>query len=171
MALPAMRDEPTLGSVAREALDDAKGNVLSATGIMTNRMMTDTALYRLLMFDVIRTACYAAVTAQARAERRVIWHSKQPTIEEQKGRVRDRSVGIIRTLMDFNLPGGVRLGDARREDILTAINNYTGYIGDMLIKRRWLELILPHVRGKKKVSQVLTPTDLVKFQEEARNAG
>src|SRR5688572_31661866 len=82
-----VQTEQTVMSVAREALDDAGGDVVKATEIMAAQITFHPHLYRALMDPLVRTACYEAVARICQGRRQTIWNTRQPSASEQKGRV------------------------------------------------------------------------------------
>lgn len=160
-------DALTIPSTAREALEATGGDVVRATELMVARVMKDPTLYRPLMDPLVKSACYDAIARQCHQERRAIWHAKQPDPAAQRGGVVALAGGTANTLMDFPLPGGLRLADARRDDVTAAAEFYGKQSKDMGTKSKWLQLIAQHIPAKKKVSQVLNDARLAELREEA----
>lgn len=171
MAQAALKDteELTIPVTAREALDAADGDVVKATEIMTARVLKDPTLYRPLMDPLVKNACYSAITAQCHSQRRTIWNAAQPSAEHQRNRVVALAGGTMNTLMDFPLPGGMKLADAKRDDVTAAADFYGKQSKDMGSKAKWLQLIAQHVPAKKTVKQVLTDARLAELRQEATN--
>ncbi len=160
-------DELTIPVAARSALEQAEGDVVKATGILVARVAKDPTLYKPMMDPFIKTACYQAITSQCQQQRRTIWNSKQPTAEQQRDRVVALGQGTAATLMDFPLPGGMKLRNAKRDDVSAAAEFYRRQSNDMAGKAKWLQLIAQHLTGKKTVSQVMTDARLTELREEA----
>ena len=169
MAQAALKDtdELTIPATARDALAAAAGDVVKATEIMLGRVLNDPTLYRPLMDPLVKSACYDAITSQCKQDRRAIWHAAQPSNETQRGRILALANGTIATLMDFPLPGGMKLADARRDDVTAAAEFYGKQSKDMGTKAKWLQLIAQHVPAKKTVRQVMTDARLAELREEA----
>lgn len=160
-------DELTIPSTARHALETASGDVVKATEIMAARVAKDPTLYRHLMDPLVKNACYDAISQQCHRERRAIWHAKQPTTEAARGRILALAGGTAATLMDFPLPGGMRLAAATRADVTAAAEFYGKQSKDMSGKAKWLQLIAQHVPAKKTVNEVMTDARLAELREEA----
>lgn len=157
----------TIPDTARDALDAADGDVVRATEIMHGRVLRDPTLYRPLMDPLVKTACYQAIRSQCKQTRRALWTTEQPTAENQRGRVIALAGATMNTLLDFPLPGGMRLADAHRDDVTAAAEFYRKQSKDMGGKAKWLQLIAQHIPAKKKVSQVMTDARLAELREEA----
>lgn len=146
--------------VARQALTDAKGDVVRATELMVGRVLRDQTLYRQLLDPLARTACYDVIRQICRSDRRAIWNSAQPSTDDQRARVIALAGGVRASLMDFPLPGGLRLGDAQRADLSAAAAFFSRQATDMGRKARWLGLIAQSLPDEKSVSEVLTDARL-----------
>jgi hypothetical protein len=64
--------DPTPTMIARASLAEAEGDVLRATDIMVERVMSDTRLYKILMDPLVKTACFDAIKTQCGRESRRI---------------------------------------------------------------------------------------------------
>jgi hypothetical protein len=156
---------PTVATVARDALDAAKGNALQATEIMVDRVQGNFALYRALMDPLLRESCYNAISAQIRAKRQKVYNTPQPS--KAKARASVAALAAGNGLFDFPLPGGLRLGDAMRDDVAAAAAFYQSQATDMGHKAAWLGLILHALPKGKKVKDALTAAKLEALKEEA----
>lgn len=165
-----IRDTDFVAEAARRALDDAKGDTREATRMLEEAVRQSRKLRDLLTEPLIGNACYDAVRGQVRADRRASWNAPAPTATVTPAKV-DTSSRVVHlatgTLLMFPLPGGKRLGEATREEIGTAAAFYEGQSNDMAHKARWLRLVGQHLKGEKKVSDVLTDARLRELQQEA----
>jgi hypothetical protein len=157
----------TVSSVAADCLAQADGNVLKATDLFVQVTASDHLLYRELMDPLHRSACYAAVTSCCRTERGVIWNAPQPSVDERRGQVIALAKATENSLMNFPLPGGLRLGDAGRQSVLKAAEFYGKQSRDMGAKAIWLQLVAQSVTGTRTVRQCLTDDRLVELRTEA----
>jgi hypothetical protein len=66
--------------------------------------------------------------------------------EKAKRETEDQS----QTYYDFDLPSGLKLGDATREQVEAAAMFYSKQAKNMQIKGRWLESIAETMKGKTK---------------------
>lgn len=137
-----------------DSLQDAQAYLMRLAG-------SNDQLYRELTSGYLAQACYDALSGQIRQERSVIFHAVQPSNEEQRGRI----VNLARTLLDFPLPGGMKLRDARRSDLIAAADFYRKQANDMAHKARWLYAIAESV-GKKRVANALSESDIARLQKE-----
>ena len=154
---------------ARAALDAADGDVREASKRMEQAVRSNRGLRDRLTDPLIAEACYAAVSAQCRAERRRIWSPPASTVARA---ARDGARRVARlaadSLLAFPLPGGLKLGEATRAEIVNAAGFFERQAGDMAHKARWLTLVAQAMPGRKKASQVLTEERLRELQQEAR---
>lgn len=111
--------------------------------------------------SVMEAAAFAAVTKVQRGNRKIIWSSKQPDVTAGQ---RIRSSGYTRSLMDFPLRSGKRLGDAVRDEVQADAENYEKVSADAQNKAQWLSAIAEHTKVGKTVSQCLTEEDLRRFR-------
>lgn len=156
----------SLTDAARIALATADGEVRRATDLLYERAMTDQAFLDHHFREAIRTACYAAVSGCVRQERRAVFAMPQPTSPERRAQINALASGSIRSLMDFPLPGGKRLGDATRGEVSEAADAYGKQARDMAWKSRWLGHIAQSLPDGKRVADVLTDERLEELRAE-----
>ena len=157
-----------LAEAVKRALDDAKGDVREATRMLEEAVRQSRRLRDLLLEPLISNACYDAIRAQVRVDRRDVW--KAPVVKlvpSNSGvtgsfRVAQLSAG---TLLMFPLPGGLRLGEATRSEVVEAAGFYASQASDMAHKSRWLMLVAQCVPEDKTVGDVLTDKRLRDLQE------
>jgi hypothetical protein len=168
----AQKKEPDyVAEAARRALDDAKGDVREATRMLETAVHQSRKLRDLLTEPLISNACYDAVRAQCRIERRSVWTPPLEKLVPSKSGVTGshRVVHLATgTLLMFPLPGGKSLGQATRDDISKATEFYASQSKDMGHKARWLQLVAQSVPDGKTVGEVLTDKRLRELQEAAR---
>lgn len=170
---PSEKTGPELvAEAARRAFDDANGDVREAARMLELAVRMDTPLRIALTDPLLSGACWNAVRGQVRETRRAIWAApKMPTaaqataLKEQSSRVVHLATG---TLKMFPLPGGKRLGQATREEIVAASEFYARQAGDMSHKARWLQLVGQSVPAGRTVAEALTDERLAELQSEAR---
>lgn len=156
-----------VADAAKQAFDEADGDVRAATAAMERKVLGDRVLRDALTAPLIQAACYEAVTAQCRALRRRVWIApRHETSTPESGRVVALATG---TLAMFPLPGGKRLGEATRDEISAAADFYARQAGDMAFKARWLRLVAQSLTGTKKVKDALSDERLHELQEAARH--
>ena len=159
-------EKPTLHPHAKAALNEAGGNVRQATDILVARAIEDREFLQQHFHEVIRRACYDAVAACVRQERRAVWVMPQPTTEQRRRQIVSMAEGVRQTLHDFPLPGGKRLGDATREEVIEAAEFFGKQARDMAWKSRWLAHVAQSVPPGRKVADVLTPERLEELRQE-----
>lgn len=171
MVAPAPKRKPDpVAEAAAEALRTAKGDVHKASTVLEKRVRKEPDLREALTEPLIASACFDAVRAVCRKQRRIVW--SPPTSPASASAGQDRVVHLAAgTLMMFPLPGGKRLGDATREDVAAAGQFYAAQSADMAHKARWLQLVAQSLPDKKKVRDVLSDERLRDLQMEASKNG
>ena len=77
------------------------------------------------MDPLVRNACYRIVTGLCRETRHNIWNMPQPDAATQTGNIVALAQGLAADVVRFTLPGGQRLGDAKRDEWPRRLNSYT----------------------------------------------
>lgn len=154
MAVVAKAIENDPAVLIRRAYDGSP-DVATATEKLEKWARKDKALYDYLTDPYLSQACYNAIRGLCRSERRLIYTAPNYTKGGNGHRVEIHG----RSLLDFPLPGGKRLRDATRQDLLEAADFYRKQAADMASKAAWLEKISERV-GKKTVGEKLTSEQL-----------
>jgi len=160
-----------VAEAARAAFDAADGDIRVATAKMEQAVRGNRHLRDALTEPLISNACYTAVSAQCRSERKRVWtppaRTERFTPSKVSGafRVTQLAAG---TLLMFPLPGGKKLGEATREEISEAASFYEAQAGDMATKARWLRLVAQSMPTTAKACDVLSDDRLRELQEAAR---
>ncbi len=157
---------PNVHQIAKECLTAANGDVQLATMHMVQRCQSDDALREAVISTLLRQACYQAVTAVNRAERKTIWQQS-----EQVARANAARVGILAqsNLLAFPLPGGMMLADATRDDVEAAAYGFRDQADDMHAKAAWLFAVKEEVPDGKLVRDVLSEARLQELREQVAN--
>lgn len=134
----------TATEYAQDAMTQADGDVLEATAALEEMARDDMSVWQVLTENLLKSACYDACRGICRSERRVIWH----TTGSDKGGNGERVKSHAATLMDFPLPGGKRLRDATKDDLIEAAGFYDRQAAQMASVAEWLTGIARKVRGK-----------------------
>ncbi len=166
-ALRKLEPDP-VADAARKALAEADGDVRVATKALERAVRGNRALRDALLEPLVATACYSAVTAACRQERRKVW--TPPTDKLVRSRVHGayRIVQMAAgNLLAFPLPGGMKLAEATREEVAEATRFYDAQSVDMSWKARWLRLVAQSIPTGKRVGDVLTDKRLGELQAEA----
>lgn len=151
----------TIADAARKALDGAENGEVAAERLLT-MAQSDTDLYERLMAPYELRACRDAIDRLRLNERQVIWNAplKRGEVSVAKtGGLRTLASSNSYTLLHFPLPNGVRLGDARKDDLTSAISTYRKQSDDMAHKARWLTAILDKIGASKKAVRHLLKAD------------
>lgn len=172
-AIEAAHSEPEgrpalspVSQAAVEALVGADGDVKAATAVLLKKVRQSRQLRDALTEPLLEQACYNAITAQCRRQRRQIW--TPPNYEA--GGNGDRVIALARSLLDFPLPGGRRLGEATRDEVVDAARFYAAQADDMTHKARWLARVAEALSDAQCVADALDEARLAELQKEARDA-
>ncbi len=157
-------DELTIGTLARAALVECDGDVDRAIAVVTERLLSDVVLLRVLIEPAVRSAASTNVQGAVRAERASI-------IRRAANRPALNGAAIMQTLrsnlLDFPLAGGLRLRDATRADVLAQVDRYASQASDLSHKAAWLRAIADATKGRKRVGECVTAEQAQKLFDEA----
>lgn len=154
-----------LMEIVREELKRADGMAVDAAPRIADIVRGDAALFRVVADPLIDAACYEMAAQQVRQTRKVVWTPPRTvSADDQRARVVRLSDS---NLLNFPLPGGLRLGAASRDELREAAGFYARQASDMAWKSRWLDLVQKRVPKTKCVADVLTDADLRDLQEKA----
>jgi hypothetical protein len=146
---------------ARKALDAANGDVVKAVTILERKARSEPLIANALVMPLLKTACYDAIRAVCRHDRRKVWTSPNYSAGGNGERVHQ----LASSLMDFPLPGGKKLAQATRDDLQEAGKFYGMQADNMAHKARWLLAIADRLEGRKMVKSCLSESDLVSLKE------
>lgn len=162
-----------VAEAARRALEDADGDVRTAAEMLERAVRMESPLRDALTDPLISGACWQAVSQQHRERRRQVWNSPKPVptatakqTAEQTARVVQLAAG---TLSMFPLPGGKRLAEATRSEVVAAADFYAQRSTDAGHKARWLQLVAQSIPDGKTAGDVLTDERLAELQAEVRD--
>ena len=151
----------TAREIAQEIMEQAEGDVLTATELLEAFARQNVQVWQAVTESLLRTACYDACRAICRGERRVIWNAPGYDAGGGGERVKAHSA----SLMDWPLPGGKKLRDATKKDLLDAAGFYSMQASQMAAVSTWLECIAAKVKAKT-VGETLTDTQLRKLRDD-----
>lgn len=151
----------SISELARQALEHANGDVAEAARYLEQQAKRQTSVWLTITESLISSACYDAVRAVCRKERRAIWTAPNYDQGGNGGRV----VAHAKSLMDLCLPGGKRLADATKDDLLKARDFYYKQADTMRQFGCFLEVLSEKVK-RSTVSDKLTEDELQKIKEQ-----
>lgn len=163
----------TLNDLARDFLDDHGGRTGPAIDALQSLILSDEALRLSIATEAVMTLAALKVQAEMRDDRSKVWNAANMraagTAPKAKTSIAALANGIAASLMNFPLAGGVRLGDATREEVLAQAGLYAKTAADMGHKARWLEAVAARVAPGQKVRDALNDEALTSLQVEAAN--
>lgn len=152
---------PAPASVARKCLAQAEGDWKAAAALMTRRAADDAALRTALLDAAIWYAIrHAAASARPAYFRR-------EAAEESDLSKRGLRLMAARNMYDYPLMGGLRLGDATREDLAENIAKHEADAATNAKKAAWLTSVSRHVTEDKRVRECLDSEALERLAEAA----
>jgi hypothetical protein len=160
MTADAASPAAVLRAMAKAALAQTN-NYEAAAASLLELASADAALYAELVGPYELPAALALIRDVGQSERRTVW--SRPTAPDARAAILAR--GVTETLMDFRLPGGMRLGDAMRADVEAAATFYADHAADMAHKARWLQAIAEKTPASKRVADALDADALAKLKE------
>jgi hypothetical protein len=165
MATAARKNQNAIDvpALAARELAANTGDVAGAAKAMETKARANPALWMALTDSLLPQACYDAIRAQCRKERRTIWTAPNYTPGGNGGRVVKHALGLL----DFPLPGGKRLRDATADEVRAAAQFYHAQAATMARQGRWLDLVAAQVAPNCTVGQVLDETKLGQLQSQA----
>lgn len=132
-----------------------------------------------VFFEVMKPqlyqACYRMLMDGNTRGRAAVWNERPKSLNPRARAAltgsRERVIGLaISNLMLFPLPSGMKLGTAKREDIVAAADHYGKLSTDTSHKARWLTLIAQSLGDGEKVSDKFTEARLAELKKEAEHA-
>lgn len=158
-------DENPISRAAREAYNEAHGDLEAAQALLEKRAKREPGLRGLLVV----WACHEAIRGAGRRYRNQVWnHPVEPIIDHERNERRVRALAAG-TLMMFPLPGGKLLADATGDEVLSVAATFEAQATDMTTKARWLRLV-GKAAGRRKIGKALTEEKLALLRREASNA-
>jgi len=161
-------DNISMRDVARELLEDAKGDQVAAQAAMVRMAFAVVRHPSPLLRELVTYAVAELFRSGIRTKRHVIWHGERDTVQPEDHRRRVTALASG-NLMMFPLPGGKPLGRALGKEVSAAADTFEAQSADMRIKARWFRLIVKAVGPNQYVSDVLNEKRLEKMKAEAHN--
>jgi len=154
-------DKISVADYAQRAIKE-KEQVTDAAKLLEEWAHQDAELKAALLEPLLKQACYQAVTRACRVFRRKVWTAPNYTKSGNGQRV----VALANSLMDFPLPGGVRLRDATKKQIEEAAGYYGRQARQMAVITAWLQRIYSRLDHGSPVAEQLTEEQLVALREQ-----
>lgn len=155
-----IQDKHPLADAITEAWSHAETNE-EATERLLAIMRCDDAVYRLAMQPHER-AVAAGLVAQRKIKRRAyIWN--RPSAPDNRVEALARTNAV--SLLDMQLPSGKRLGDATRDEVIAAADDYKARADWNAAKARFLSKVSEKMKGKRPVKSVWTAAELEELKD------
>lgn len=155
-----------VAELARKAVEQTDDTV-AAAALLERWAREDSMLMLELTSPYVHTAAKRAVDRAVIEDRARVWKGKaRPEPSRKQVVYRNDSVRLMNAisfLQDFRLPGGKKLVQANKAEILLAAEQYSKQGSDMLHKARWLKAIADEMNG-----ECLSEERLKELQEKTR---
>ncbi|MDB5531598.1 MAG: hypothetical protein JWR51_4701 [Devosia sp.] len=156
-AAETITETATIYDLALESLEAESGDVRAAAKRLGDRLLSDADLLSSVLEDVIQVAVSKVLDSKNIGLRRRIWRSEA----NGPASVIALANGIFNSMYDFPLAGGVKLGDATKDQVLAQANSYGTVIQDISVKRRFMLAVADKLTGPAvKVRDVLSEDEL-----------
>lgn len=155
-----VQDKHPLADAISEAWSQAATNE-EATERLLAIMHDNDAVYRLAMQPHERAVAATLVTRRKIERRAYIWN--RPSAPDRRVEALARSNAV--SLLDMQLPSGKRLGDATRDEVLAAADDYTKRADWNASKARFLSRVAEKLKGKRTVKAVWNAAELEELKD------
>lgn len=157
----------TIYDLARQALIDHKNDTTKATDALTRRLLKEKALLRSVINRVVHDAVEVHVENSMRASRHAILRGSLYDAQRMREGAEALARGVARSLLDFPLANGLKLGDATHEQVMEQAHRYASISADTGHKARWLVLIGESVPEGRRVREVVSDGRAMELWQEA----
>ena len=160
-----------INDLAKQALEESNGNWHSAAKLMEFWLSTNQELREELLQPFLSKAVWDTVKACARLERKPYFNT--PLEELKFAQVHSDTEGIShvsnRSWHNYPLQGGLKLGEAKYEDLRDAYEFHQKLADDNAFKARWLSAIASKIQGTNfKVAEIVSEEDIGRIAEEVK---
>ncbi len=167
-SVPDKPETPSLHTIARSCLEDAKGDWQKAADIMQRRIDSQPEMKAAIVAPLIPKVIWLEIRRAARDMRADFWRAKPPEDKSADG-----IVHLARTnaedLLQFPLPGGQPLGDANLEELRAAKDFYLHQARGNARVARFLGFAETAMGTAERVRDALTHDGLLALQQRAQN--
>lgn len=151
----------TKAELAQAAHTEANGDTGKAASLLYDRIMSDHVLRAEFIEPLVREWCADLIAAECvRKPRAAVWSE---AVNHGSNR---RARAVVRSLLDFPLPGGKPLHLATRAEVSDAADFYTRQAEDMAWKARWLTRIAGGMGRKRTVGAAFDADGLQALYDE-----
>lgn len=154
-------------AVLREIWETHQGDMPGAANALYATVSGSPDLLNAVLPKALMEWCREEVSQYVKKVRVASLFAVTPEVASRGSRLRS---AIARTLFDFPLPGGKRLGDANAREILDGANAYSESADDAAHKARWLARVAQAVGRENRAEGALTLQQVEELFEETRDA-
>jgi hypothetical protein len=155
---------PVVADYTRAAWERREGDVPGAADDLYKTLSRDRVVLTALLPRILRSWCKEQILHRMSELRASV-----TAIDTAESSARLRAV-VAMTLFDFPLPGGKRLGDANRDEIAEAADQYARQAQTISHRARWLTVVAEKVGRHNRADAALTLAALEQLLEETRDA-
>lgn len=154
-------DYISVGTLAERCLESCQGDWKKAAAKMEREVRSNAGLYSELMDPLVSGAVWERVRQAARSQRRS-FHNAATAPKSPKN---DGLEAVAQSWYDYPIYGGVRLGDATREDLQSAIDGYRMHEQSNRMRREFMERIYAKLPDGKRVRETLHESEIERIAE------
>jgi len=148
--LKKLQAQVTIAELASICIEDSDGDWSAAADLMEARVRDDRSLRDELTDPLISSAVWAAIRGASRKTRTAFHRAPN------KAPSNDGIKAVAKSWYDYPIYGGVRLGDATKDEILAAVDGYRVQEESNRARREFMERIASKLKASKKVRECLT---------------
>lgn len=159
----------TLHALAVDAYAEKKGDIKAAKAMLMARLIKDRDLLSIVIDAALSMAVGSSLQRVASGHRATIIKTSEAPTQEARNRasVIALSRGLQAAYMDWPLPNGLKLRDARRSDLVISIDSYTAQAATISTRATWLNLVMQSLPDDNStVGQRLNEARLVELYKE-----
>lgn len=161
----------TVTPIVRELLE--VHDVQGAIEALIAKAEADSDLYAALTKNALRDGADRAVRNVVTADRNLAWKAPvtapSNVTKPRAAALEAWSDAICESILDsYRLSNGKKLGDGTKDDVLDTVNGLEAQAEDMLVKARWMRLIVAGMKGKKTVRQTYDDAAVKALQLKAQ---
>lgn len=161
----------TITPIVRDLLE--VHDVQGAIDALIAKAEADPDLYSALTKNALRDGADRAVRNVVTADRQLAWKAPLTApvnvTKPRAAAIEAWSDAICDSILDtYRLSNGKKLGDGTKDDVMETVQGLEAQAEDMLVKARWMRLIVAGMKGKKTVRQVYDDAAVKALQMKAQ---
>ncbi|GJD58690.1 hypothetical protein [Methylobacterium dankookense] len=160
-------------SLVKECQEQHEGDAGAAAEALYEAIRARPDLYQALADEMVWDHCSQLIHSRIGSARQSAWAKavQAPSGVAQQGEGVRVLAGAMAGLMDnFPLPSGLLIGNATRDDLLSAADMWLKRAGTMQARAEFVRRVAERVTGEKRVRDVLKESDLIAIKASVEAA-